>query len=64
MVARLIVVAVLAASLGGCIHTSNCAGWVQINPSRKDVLTEGTEAQILTHNLHGRDQCGWKPKRR
>lgn len=39
---------------------SNCAGWDPINPSRKDVLTDGTAKQIVAHNEFGEKQRCWK----
>ncbi|QEQ94787.1 hypothetical protein pEpSNUABM08_40 [Erwinia phage pEp_SNUABM_08] len=30
-------------------------------PSRKDVLTDGTKRQIVTHNEIGVRLCGWQP---
>lgn len=42
----------IAVSIGGCA-TSNCAGWSAIQPSRSDVLTDGTKRQILGHNEFG-----------
>lgn len=44
-------------SMAGC--ETNCAGWQQINPSRKDALTDGTKNQILAHNLFGAKQGCW-----
>ena len=50
-------------SLGCATNASNCAGWSAINPSRKDVLTEGTVKQMLAHNEFGVKQGCWaKPK--
>jgi len=43
--------------LAGC--GSTCAGWKQFNPSRKDVLTEGTKMQIVEHNSYGERQGCW-----
>ena len=36
--------------------------WAQpIRPSRADVLSENTKAQILAHNEIGARLCGWRP---
>jgi hypothetical protein len=54
----------IAVSAAGCATDprlrSDC-DWVQpIKPSRQDVLTRQTKAQILAHNETGRKICGWK----
>ena len=36
--------------------------WAEpIRPSRADVLTDGTLAQIVAHNEIGQRLCGWTP---
>jgi hypothetical protein len=55
----------IAVSTAGCATDprlrSDC-DWVQpIKPSRQDVLTRQTKAQILAHNEAGRKLCGWRP---
>ena len=36
--------------------------WAEpIRPSRSDVLTDGTLAQIVAHNEIGERLCGWRP---
>jgi hypothetical protein len=36
--------------------------WAEpIRPSRADVLTDDTLAQIVTHNEIGERLCGWRP---
>jgi hypothetical protein len=36
--------------------------WAEpIRPSRDDVLTDGTLAQIVAHNEVGARLCGWRP---
>jgi hypothetical protein len=36
--------------------------WAEpIRPSRGDVLTDGTLAQIVAHNEIGERLCGWRP---
>lgn len=60
MFRNLIALLSIAVLTSGCA-TSNCAGWRQINPSRNDVLTEGTAKQILGHNEFGERQDCWKP---
>ena len=36
--------------------------WAEpIRPSRRDVLTEDTRAQIVAHNEIGERLCGWQP---
>jgi hypothetical protein len=36
-----------------------CAGWSPIYVSRTDVLSDGTAKQILAHDEHGKQVCGW-----
>jgi hypothetical protein len=50
----------ISESISGCATSGNCAGWQQINPSRKDALTQGTKRQILSHNEFGEKQGCWK----
>ena len=52
-----IAISALALLLAGC--GSTCAGWKSLNPSRKDVLTEGTKTQIVEHNSYGERQGCW-----
>ena len=36
--------------------------WAEpIRPSRQDVLSDGTLAQIVAHNEVGARLCGWQP---
>jgi len=56
----------LAALATGCVATGpgandalRCAGWRPIYVSDEDVLSEGTAEAILSHNLTGREACGW-----
>lgn len=51
----LIALLVVAVAVSGCETVAlKCPGWVQqtlpIKPSRKDVLTRGTQDQIVTAN--------------
>jgi hypothetical protein len=39
----------------------NCDWAKPIRPSRQDVLTEDTLAQIVAHNEIGERLCGWRP---
>ena len=53
-----------AALTAGCAteptSQSDACDWAQpIRPSRADVLTEGTLAQIVAHNETGEVLCGW-----
>jgi len=50
-------------SLAGCATSSGdfCAVASPIRPSVNDVLTDGTQAQILKLNRFGASSCGWKP---
>ena len=57
-----------AALTAGCAieptNQSDACDWVQpIRPSRADVLTEGTLAQIVAHNETGEVLCGWVPNK-
>ena len=45
----------------GCTGFS-CAGFHEFRPSPKDVLTEGTAQQMLSHNLYGVKQGCWKAR--
>lgn len=38
-----------------------CSVATPFYPSRKDVLTDGTKRQIVTHNEIGVRLCGWQP---
>ncbi|NHM19627.1 hypothetical protein [Tritonibacter mobilis] len=38
-----------------------CDWAAPIRPSREDVLSDGTLAQIVTHNEIGARLCGWRP---
>ena len=54
----------IAVSTAGCATDtrlrSDC-DWAQpIRPSRQDVLTRQTKAQILAHNEAGARLCGWR----
>lgn len=62
MVSRLIALALLAVSVTGCEHVAlKCPKWIErvlpINPSRKDVLTRGTQDQIVTANESWEANC-------
>lgn len=43
--------------------TDVCLPWRPILVSKKDVLTEDTARQILTHNETGRTVCKWQPNK-
>ena len=52
-------------SLAGCAGGTAtppdpCLGWTPIRPSSQDVLTPNTARQILAHDEHGADVCGWR----
>lgn len=56
----------VSALVAGCQTAGNsCDGWRPINPKSADVAQASDElvAQILAHNEHGRDTCGWRPGR-
>lgn len=64
--------ATLTALISIAVLTAGCAtdlrplrddcDWAEpIRPSREDVLTDGTLAQIVAHNEVGERICGWKP---
>ena len=54
----------LALTAGCAIEPTNqsdACDWAQpIRPSRADVLTEGTLAQIVAHNETGEVLCRWR----
>ena len=57
---------VSAALTAGCAidltRDRDACDWAApIRPSRADVLSEGTLAQIVTHNEIGARLCGWRP---
>lgn len=66
MLRPLILLIAIAALTAGCgtewrFLREDC-DWVQpIRPSRADVLSENTKAQILAHNEIGERLCGWRP---
>jgi hypothetical protein len=62
----------LTALILSAVFTAGCAiepwglrddcDWAEpIRPSRQDVLSDGTLAQIVAHNEAGSRLCGWKP---
>lgn len=65
---RLLFAALATVPLAGCSASGSatdtaCVAFGPIYPSRADVLTDGTARQILTHNITGRDLCGWNPRK-
>lgn len=65
-VATLIALSLSAGLTAGCGTNHRWIGedcdWAEpIRPSRADVLTEGTLAQIVAHNEIGERLCGWRP---
>ena len=59
----LILTAVLSAGCGTdpWQYHENCDWAEPIRPSRRDVLSDKTLAQIVAHNEVGARLCGWKP---
>jgi hypothetical protein len=55
---NIIAISALALWLAGC-SIGGCAGWAKFQPSRKDKLTEGTERQIISHNVNGERRGCW-----
>jgi hypothetical protein len=55
----------LMVSLSGCSASGGkgieCAGFIPVYISGKDVLTDGTGRMILQNNEVGAELCGWKP---
>lgn len=46
----------------GLHHLRSDCDWAEpIRPSRDDVLTDGTLAQIVGHNEIGERLCNWRP---
>lgn len=52
MTCRLSCISGIVISLSGCM-TDACTGFRGINPSKKDVLSDGTARMILSHNEYG-----------
>ena len=49
-----------AASCATDGHVANsCAGWMPIRISHEDSLSAETAREILQHDKHGADVCGW-----
>jgi hypothetical protein len=59
----LILSAVLSAGCGidPCSVYDDCDWAEPIRPSRQDVLSDVTLAQIVAHNEVGARLCGWRP---
>lgn len=62
----LIALTLTAALTAGCAmdlrHLGSDCDWAEpIRPSRSDVLTDGTLAQIVAHNEIGARLCRWRP---
>lgn len=56
----------IVALTGGCAIEphwlrDDCDWADPIRPSREDVLSDGTLAQIVAHNEIGERLCGWRP---
>jgi hypothetical protein len=56
---RIVLLAFLLLSVSGCsaIVIDGCGVFREIQPSREDVLTPGTEDQIITHNWKIEEFC-------
>ena len=60
--AMLLSIAVLIAGCATDPRLKSDCDWAEpIRPSRQDVLTRQTKAQILEHNTVGAKICGWRP---
>ena len=64
--ATLTVLILSAALTAGCAidprDLRDDCDWAEpIRPSRQDVLSDGTLAQIVAHNEVGSRLCGWQP---
>ena len=62
----LIALSLIAALTAGCAidpwGLRDACDWAEpIRPSRGDVLSDGTLAQITAHNEIGARLCGWQP---
>lgn len=54
----------LLSLLAGCATSPDpCAGWAPIRPEAADVdgMSDELALQILQHNEHGSQACGWRP---
>lgn len=56
----------IGALTAGCAtvprHLRSDCDWAEpIRPSRNDVLSDGTLAQIVAHNEIGERLCNWRP---
>ena len=67
MTFRTLIVSILSVGLtAGCAIDpgglrDDCDWAEPIRPSRQDVLSDGTLAQIVAHNEVGARLCGWQP---
>ena len=39
---------------------NSCVGWSPILVGRNDVIPPGVARQILAHDIHGQQECGWR----
>jgi hypothetical protein len=63
---RLLVLAMMltvTACTSGPASSDLCAGWAPIRPTVTDVnaMSGVLVAQVLAHNMHGAQLCGWAP---
>ena len=67
MTFKILIALILSAGLtAGCaidptLDRDACDWAAPIRHSRADVLSDGTLAQIVTHNEIGARLCGWRP---
>lgn len=64
--ATLLALTLIVALTAGCATDprwmrDDCDWAEPIRPSRSDVLTDDTLAQIVAHNEIGERLCGWRP---
>jgi hypothetical protein len=61
--AAFLLMSAVAACLTGCQTAgSACDGWRQLRPTARDVevMSDQLAMDVLMHNEHGKDLCGWR----
>ena len=66
--ARLTLTCAVSSAIGACATVpapspGTCAGWSPIGPTQSDTaaISDTLARQILAHDKHGQQACGWAP---